>query len=75
VLEKSSIDLNQYTPEEINELFGETSQDVWDYLCTVLDVRILESLTLFRDQDLFAAILANETLPKELKVLAALEGN
>jgi hypothetical protein len=73
VLEKSSIDLNQYTPEEINELFGETSQDVWDYLCTVLDVRILESLTLFRDQDLFAAILANETLPKELKVLAALD--
>jgi hypothetical protein len=43
-------------------------------LCTALDVRILESLTLFRDQDLFAAILANETLPKELKVLAALEG-
>jgi hypothetical protein len=73
VLEKSSIDLNQYTPEEINELFGGTSQDVWDYLCTVLDVRILESLTLFRDQDLFAAILANETLPKELKVLAALD--
>jgi hypothetical protein len=75
VLEKSCIDLNQYTPEEINELFGETSQDVWDYLCTVLDVRILESLTLFRDQDLFAAILANETLPKELKVLAALDSN
>jgi hypothetical protein len=75
VLEKSSIDLNQYTPEEINELFGETSQDVWDYLCTVLDVRILESLTLFRDQDLFAAILASETLPKELKVLAALDSN
>ena len=72
VLEKTNIDLNQYTPEEINEVFGETSQDVWDYLCTVLDVRILESLTLFRDQDLFAAILANETLPKELKVLAAL---
>ncbi len=75
VLEKSSIDLNQYTPEEINELFGETSQDVWDYLCTVLDVRILESLTLFRDQDLFAAILASETLPKELKVLAALDSH
>lgn len=74
VLEKSSIDLNQYTPEEINELFGGTSQDVWDYLCTVLDARILEGLALFRDQDLFAAILANETLPKELKVLAALEG-
>jgi hypothetical protein len=74
VLEKTNIDLNQYTPEEINEVFGETSQDVWDYLCTVLDVRILESLTLFRDQDLFAAILANESLPKELKVLAALEG-
>jgi hypothetical protein len=75
VLEKSSIDLNQYTSEEINELFGETSQDVWDYLCTVLDVRILESLTLFRNQDLFAAILASETLPKELKVLAALDSN
>jgi hypothetical protein len=75
VLEKSSIDLNQYTPEEINELFGETSQHVWDYLCTVLDVRILESLTLFRDQDLFAAILASETLPKELKVLAALDSH
>ena len=74
VLEKSSIDLNRYTPEDINDLFGRTSQDVWDYLCTVLDVRILESLTLFRDQDLFAAILANESLPKELKVLAALEG-
>ena len=74
VLEKTNIALNQYTPEEINEVFGETSQDVWDYLCTALDVRILESLTLFRDQDLFAAILANETLPKELKVLAALEG-
>ena len=75
VLEKSSIDLNQYTPEEINELFGGTSQDVWDYLCTSLDVRILESLTLFRDQELFAAILANATLPKELRVLAVLEGN
>jgi len=75
VLEKTNIDLNQYTPEEINEVFGETSQDVWDYLCTALDVRILESLTLFRDQDLFAAILANETLPKELKVLAALDSN
>jgi hypothetical protein len=75
VLEKSSIDINHYAPEEINELFGETSQDVWGYLCTVLDVRILESLTLFRDQDLFAAILANETLPKELKVLAALDSN
>jgi hypothetical protein len=75
VLEKSSIDLNRYTPEEIHDLFGGTSQDVWDYLCEVLDVRILESLTMFRDQDLFAAILANETLPKELKVLAALEEN
>ena len=75
VLEKSNIDLNQYTPKEINDLFGGTSQDVWDYLCTVLDVRILESLALFRDQDLFTAILANETLPKELKVLATLEGN
>jgi len=75
VLEKSSIDLNQYTPEEINELFGGTSQDVWVYLCTSLDVRILESLTLFRDQELFAAILANATLPKELRVLAVLEGN
>ena len=75
MLEKSSIDLNQYTPEEINELFGGTSQDVWDYLCTSLDVRILESLTLFRDQELFAAILANATLPKELRVLAVLEGN
>ena len=75
VLEKSSIDLNRYTPEEIHDLFGGTSQDVWDYLCAVLDVRILESLTMFRDQDLLAAILANETLPKELKVLAALEEN
>lgn len=75
VLEKSSIDLNQYTPEEINDLFGGTSQDVWDYLCTVLEVKILESLTRFRDQDLFDAILANETLPKELRALAALEGN
>jgi hypothetical protein len=75
VLEKSSIDLNRYTPEDINELFGGTSQDVWDHLCTVLDVKILESLTLFGDQDLFAAILANETLPKELRVLAVLEGN
>lgn len=75
VLEMSSIDLNQYTPEDINDLFGGTSQDVWDYLCTVLDVKILESLTRFRDQDLFDAILANETLPKELKVLAALEEN
>jgi hypothetical protein len=75
VLEKSSIDLNQYAPEEINELFGGTSQDVWDYLCTVLDVKILENLTLFGDEDLFAAILANETLPKELRVLAVLEGN
>jgi len=75
VLEMSSIDLNQYTPEEINDLFGGTSQDVWDYLCTVLDVKILESLTMFRDEDLFGAILANETLPKELKVLAALEEN
>jgi hypothetical protein len=75
VLEKSSIDLNQYEPEDINDLFGGTSQDVWDYLCTVLDVKILESLTLFGDQDLFAAILANETLPKELRVLAVLEGN
>lgn len=75
VLEKSSIDLSQYTPEEINDLFGGTSQDVWDYLCTVLDVKILESLTMFRDQDLFGAILANKTLPKELKVLAALEEN
>jgi hypothetical protein len=75
VLEKSSIDINHYAPEEINELFGGTSQDVWDYLCTVLDVKILESLTLFGDQDLFAAILANETLPKELRVLAVLEGN
>lgn len=75
VLEKSSIDLSQYTPEEINDLFGGTSQDVWDYLCTVLEVKILESLTRFRDQDLFDAILANETLPKELKALAALEGN
>ena len=74
VLEKSSIDLSQYTPEEINDLFGGTSQDVWDYLCTVLDVKILESLTRFRDQDLFDAILANETLPKELRALAALEG-
>ena len=75
VLEKSSIDLSQYTPDEINDLFGGTSQDVWDYLCTVLDVKILESLTMFRDQDLFDAILANETLPKELRALAALEGN
>ena len=75
VLEKSSIDLSQYTPEEINDLFGGTSQDVWDYLCTVLEVKILESLTRFRDQDLFDAILANETLPKELRALAALEGN
>jgi len=75
VLEKSSIDLKQYAPEEINELFGGTSQDVWDYLCTVLDVKILESLTVYGDQDLFAAILANETLPKELRVLAVLEGN
>jgi hypothetical protein len=75
VLEKSSIDLNRYTPEDINELFGGTSQDVWDYLCTVLDVKILENLTLFGDEDLFAAILANETLPKELRVLAVLEGN
>jgi hypothetical protein len=75
VLEKSSIDLNRYTPEEIHDLFGGTSQDVWDYLCKVLDVRILESLTMFRDQDLLAAILANETMPKELKVLAALEEN
>ena len=75
VLEKSSIDLNRYTPEQIHDLFGGTSQDVWDYLCEVLDVRILESLTMFRDQDLFAAILANETMPKELKVLAALEEN
>ena len=75
VLEMSSIDLNQYTPDEINDLFGGTSQDVWDYLCTVLDVKILESLTMFRDQDLFGAILANEALPKELKVLAALEEN
>lgn len=75
VLEKSSIDLSQYTPDEINDLFGGTSQDVWDYLCTVLEVKILESLTLFGDQDLFAAILANETLPKELRALAALEGN
>ena len=73
VLEKSSIDLSQYTPEEINDLFGGTSQDVWDYLCTVLDVKILESLTMFRDQDLFDAILAHETLPKELRALAALE--
>ena len=75
VLEKSSIDLNRYTPEEIHDLFGGTSQDVWDYLCDVLDVKILESLTKFRDQDLFVAILANETLPQELKVLAALEEN
>jgi hypothetical protein len=75
VLEKSNIELNEHAPEEINDLFGGTSQDVWDYLCTVLDVRILESLTLFGDQDLFAAILANETLPKELRVLAVLEGN
>jgi hypothetical protein len=75
VLEKSSIDLNRYTPEDINDLFGGTSQDAWDFLCTVLDVKILESLTLFGDQDLFAAILANETLPKELRALAALEGN
>jgi len=75
ILEKSSIDLNRYTPEEIHDLFGGTSQDVWDYLCEVLDVRILESLTMFRDQDLLAAILANETMPKELKVLAALEEN
>ena len=75
VLEKSSIDLNRYTPEEIYDLFGGTSQDVWDYLCAVLDVRILESLTMFRDQDLLAAILVNETMPKELKVLAALEEN
>lgn len=75
VLEKSSIDLNRYTPEEIHDLFGGTSQDVWDYLCEVLDVRIIESLTMFRDQDLLAAILANENMPKELKVLAALEEN
>jgi len=75
VLEKSSIDLNQYAPEEINELFGGTSQDVWDHLSTVLDVKILENLTVFGDQDLFAAIIANETLPKELRVLAVLEGN
>lgn len=75
VLEKSDIDLNQYTPEEIQDLFGGTSQDVWDYLCTKLEVKTLEELTLFRDQDLFKAIHANKTLPKELKVLAALEEN
>ena len=75
ILEKSSIDLNRYTPEEIQDLFGGTSQDVWDYLCTKLEPKILEKLVSFGDQDLFKAILSNENLPKELKVLAALEEN
>ena len=75
VLEKSNIDLNKYTHEEIHDLFGGTSQAVWDYLCTKLELKILEELVSFRDQDLFKAILSNEILPKELKALAALEGN
>lgn len=75
VLEKSNIDLNKYKHEEIHDLFGGTSQAVWDYLCTKLELKILEELVSFRDQDLFKAILSNEILPKELKALAALEGN
>jgi hypothetical protein len=75
VLEKSNIDLSQYTHEEIHDLFGGTSQEVWDYLCTKLELKILEELVSFGDQDLFKAILSNENLPKELKVLAALEEN
>jgi hypothetical protein len=75
VLEKSSIDLNRYTPDEINDLFGGTSQEVWDYLCTKLELKILEELVAFGDHDLFKAILSNENLPKEIKVLAALEND
>lgn len=75
VLERSNIDLSQYTHEEIQDLFGGTSQAVWDYLCTKLELKILEELISFGDQDLFKAILSNENLPKELKVLAALEEN
>lgn len=72
ILDKSNIQINKYPAEEINALFGGTSQDIWDFLCTELDHGMLVSLTQFGYQDLIKAIIANESLPKELKALAAL---
>ena len=71
VLDKSNIDISRYSAEEVNDLFHGTSQTVWDYLCGELDINILEGLTSFGDQNLIKTILANESLPKELRVLAA----
>jgi hypothetical protein len=75
VLDKSNIDISRYSVEEINDLFHGTSQIVWDYLCGELDVNTLEGLTSFGDQNLIKTILANESLPKELRVLAALQSS
>jgi hypothetical protein len=72
ILDKSNIQINKYPADEINALFGGTSQDIWDFLCTELDHGMLVSLTQLRDQDLIKVIIANESLPKELKALAAL---
>jgi hypothetical protein len=73
VLDKSNIHINKYSAEEINDLFSGTSQSIWDFLCAELDTSILESLTSLGDQNLIKAILANESLPEELRVLAALQ--
>lgn len=75
VLDKSNIDISRYSAEEINDLFHGTSQIVWDYLCGELDINTLEGLTSFGDQNLVKTILANESLPKELRVLAALQSS
>jgi hypothetical protein len=72
VLDKSNIHISRYSAEEINDLFGGSAQDVWDFLCTELDQSMLVSLIQFGDQELVKAIIANESLPKELKVLATL---
>ena len=73
ILDKSNIDINSYSAEEINDLFFGTSQIVWDFLCGALDISILESLTSFGDQNLIKAILANESLPEDFRVQTALK--
>ena len=73
VLDKSNIDISRYSAEEINDLFHGTSQIVWDYLCGELKTSVLENLISFGDQSLVKAILANESLPKNLRELAALQ--
>ena len=73
VLDNAKLQINRYSAQEINDFFYGTSQIVWDFLCGELDINTLESLASFGDQSLVKAILANESLPKNLRELAALQ--